>query len=70
MRYSDEVDDPEKLLAVATKMGLEGIVSKLGHHPYKSGKNEGQDRDRGQSRPLRIISEELKAAHAGSSCAV
>ena len=41
MRYSDEFDDPEKLLAVATKMGLEGIVSKLGHQPYKSGKNVG-----------------------------
>ena len=41
LRYSDEFDDPEKLLAVATKMGLEGIVSKLGPQPYKSGKNVG-----------------------------
>ena len=41
LRYSDEFDDPAKLLAVITKMGLEGIVSKLGHQPYKSGKNVG-----------------------------
>jgi bifunctional non-homologous end joining protein LigD len=41
LRYSDEFDDPERLLAVATKMGLEGILSKLGHQPYKSGKNVG-----------------------------
>jgi bifunctional non-homologous end joining protein LigD len=41
LRYSDEFDDPVKLLAVVTKMGLEGIVSKLGHQPYKSGKNVG-----------------------------
>ena len=41
LRYSDEFDDPEKLLAIVTKMGLEGIVSKLGHQPYKSGKNVG-----------------------------
>ncbi len=41
LRYSDEFDDPAKLLAVVTKMGLEGIVSKLGHQPYKSGKNVG-----------------------------
>ena len=41
MRYSDEFDDPAKLLAVVTKMGLEGIVSKFGHQPYKSGKNVG-----------------------------
>ena len=41
LRYSDEFDDPAKLLAVVTKTGLEGIVSKLGHQPYKSGKNVG-----------------------------
>jgi bifunctional non-homologous end joining protein LigD len=41
LRYSDEFDDPAKLLAVVSKMGLEGIVSKLGHQPYKSGKNAG-----------------------------
>lgn len=32
LRYSEEFDDPAKLLAVVTEMGLEGIVSKLGHH--------------------------------------
>jgi bifunctional non-homologous end joining protein LigD len=41
LRYSDEFDDPAKLLAVVTRMGLEGIVSKLGHQPYRSGKNVG-----------------------------
>ena len=41
LRYSDEFDDPKKLLAVVAKMELEGIVSKLGHQPYKSGKNVG-----------------------------
>ena len=35
LRYSDEFDDPAKLLAVLTKLGLEGIVG------HKSGKNLG-----------------------------
>ena len=38
LRYSEEFDDPVKLLAVAEKMGLEGVVSKRKDRPYKSGK--------------------------------
>ena len=30
-----------KLLAAAESQGPEGIVSKLGHQPYRSGKNPG-----------------------------
>ena len=41
LRYSDEFEDAEKLLAVAEKMGLEGIVSKNGAQPYLSGRNPG-----------------------------
>ena len=41
MRYSEEFPDAEKLLAVATKRGLEGIVSKKANQPYLSGKNVG-----------------------------
>jgi bifunctional non-homologous end joining protein LigD len=41
LRYSDDFEDAEKLLAVAEKMGLEGIVSKKADQPYVSGKNVG-----------------------------
>ena len=41
LRYSDEFADAEKLLGVAEKMGLEGIVSKKADQPYASGKNSG-----------------------------
>ncbi len=41
LRYSDDFEDGEKLLAVAEKMGLEGIVSKKADQPYVSGKNSG-----------------------------
>ena len=36
LRYSEEFADPAKLLQVATHMGLEGIVSKRKHAPYRS----------------------------------
>ena len=39
LRFSETFPDPAKLLAAA--QGLEGIVSKLGHQPYRSGKNPG-----------------------------
>jgi hypothetical protein len=41
LRYSEEFPNAEKLLAVATKQGLEGIVSKKAIQPYVSGKNVG-----------------------------
>jgi bifunctional non-homologous end joining protein LigD len=41
LRYSDEFSDAVKLLAVADKNGLEGVVSKLSNQPYRSGKNLG-----------------------------
>jgi bifunctional non-homologous end joining protein LigD len=41
LRYSDEFANAEKLLAVATKQGLEGIVSKKATQQYVSGKNVG-----------------------------
>jgi len=41
LRYSEEFPDAEKLLAVASKQGLEGIVSKKGSQQYVSGKNSG-----------------------------
>lgn len=41
LRYSEEFKDPDQLLAVAASTGLEGIVSKLGDQPYRSGKNPG-----------------------------
>ena len=41
LRYSDEFANAEKLLAVATKQGLEGIVSKKATQAYVSGKNVG-----------------------------
>ena len=39
--FSDDFSDPIKLLAVAEKMELEGIVSKLADRPYVSGRNAG-----------------------------
>ncbi len=41
LRYSEEFEDAERLLATAARMGLEGIVSKLADQPYRSGKNPG-----------------------------
>jgi bifunctional non-homologous end joining protein LigD len=41
LRYSSEFADPIKLLAVAERMGLEGIVSKRANQRYVSGRNEG-----------------------------
>lgn len=41
VQFSDDFDDPEKLLAVAQAWGLEGIVSKKLDQPFKSGRNLG-----------------------------
>lgn len=41
LRFSDDFDDPIKLLRVAEQWKLEGIVSKKLNQPYKSGKNLG-----------------------------
>ncbi len=41
LRYSEEFANARKLLAVADKAGLEGVVSKLKQQPYCSGKNPG-----------------------------
>ena len=41
LRFSEAFDDPEKLLAAALELGLEGIVSKKRDQPYRSGKNVG-----------------------------
>jgi len=41
LRFSETFPDPIKLLKVANKAGLEGIVSKLSYQPYRSGKNPG-----------------------------
>jgi bifunctional non-homologous end joining protein LigD len=41
LRYSEEFEDAERLLATTARMGLEGIVSKLADQPYRSGKNSG-----------------------------
>jgi bifunctional non-homologous end joining protein LigD len=41
LRFSETFPDPVKLLAVANKQGLEGIVSKVRSQPYRSGKNPG-----------------------------
>ena len=41
LRFSGPFPDPVKLLATAESLGLEGIVSKLSHQPYRSGKNPG-----------------------------
>jgi bifunctional non-homologous end joining protein LigD len=37
LRYSEEFSDPARLLSVAEKMGLEGVVSKRKDRPYRSG---------------------------------
>jgi bifunctional non-homologous end joining protein LigD len=37
LRFSETFPDPAKLLAAAERQGLEGIVSKLGTQPYRSG---------------------------------
>jgi bifunctional non-homologous end joining protein LigD len=37
LRYSEEFQDPVKLLAVVEKMGLEGVVSKRADAPYRAG---------------------------------
>ena len=39
LRFSDDFTDPQKLLAAADRMGLEGIVSKRRDQFYRSGKN-------------------------------
>jgi bifunctional non-homologous end joining protein LigD len=41
LRFSETFDDPERLLAAAVNLGLEGIVSKKRDQPYVSGKNVG-----------------------------
>jgi bifunctional non-homologous end joining protein LigD len=41
LRYSDAFANAEKLLAVATKQGLEGIVSKKSNQRYVPGKKPG-----------------------------
>jgi bifunctional non-homologous end joining protein LigD len=41
LRFSDDFPDPDKLLAAASRMGLEGIVSKRREQPYRSGPNSG-----------------------------
>ena len=38
---SESFEDPEKLLAVADRMGLEGIVSKKRMAPYVAGSRSG-----------------------------
>jgi bifunctional non-homologous end joining protein LigD len=41
LRFSDDFPDPDKLLAAASEMELEGIVSKRREQPYRSGPNSG-----------------------------
>lgn len=41
LRFSESFADPIKLLKVANKAGLEGVVSKLRSQPYRSGRNSG-----------------------------
>lgn len=41
LRFSDDFDDPIKLLEVAEEWGLEGIVSKKIDQPCRSGRNVG-----------------------------
>ena len=41
LRFSETFPDPVKLFAAAESQRLEGIVSKLGYQPYRSGKNPG-----------------------------
>jgi bifunctional non-homologous end joining protein LigD len=40
IRYSAHFDDGAELLARACELGLEGIISKLGDAPYRSGHSE------------------------------
>jgi bifunctional non-homologous end joining protein LigD len=41
LRFSESFEDPEKLLAVADRIGLEGIVSKKRMAPYVAGSRSG-----------------------------
>jgi bifunctional non-homologous end joining protein LigD len=41
LRFSDDFSDPGKLLAAASDMKLEGVVSKRREQPYRSGPNSG-----------------------------
>ena len=41
LRFSEDFSDPDKLLAAAAGMELEGIVSKRREQPYRSGRNSG-----------------------------
>ena len=41
LRFSESFEDPEKLLVVTDKMGLEGIVSKKRMAPYVAGNRSG-----------------------------
>ena len=41
LRFSDDFPNPDKLLSAASRMGLEGIVSKRRDQPYRSGPNSG-----------------------------
>src|SRR4051794_38353468 len=69
LRYSEEFDDPIKLLATAEKMGLEGVVSKRGHAPYRSGP---QTSARARKLPaaipllLRCVMRQRTSSHVGS----
>jgi bifunctional non-homologous end joining protein LigD len=38
LRYSESFADPERLLAAAHDLGLEGVVSKRSDAPYRSGR--------------------------------
>jgi bifunctional non-homologous end joining protein LigD len=52
--YSEEFDDPNQLLAAASRASLEGIVSKLADQPYRSGKprlDQGQNSDLARGEP-------------------
>jgi ATP-dependent DNA ligase len=52
LRYSQEFDEPTKLLAAADQMGLEGIVSKRADQPLRSGKNPGWIKVKGENGPV------------------
>jgi hypothetical protein len=41
LRFSDRIDDADKLLAATARMGLEGIVNKKCSAPYLAGPNCG-----------------------------
>jgi bifunctional non-homologous end joining protein LigD len=40
VRFSEAFTDAERLLAECERLGLEGIVSKMGNQPYRSGKGD------------------------------